>query len=233
MASFIETVEATGGTVNNQKLVQWVEEVTRLCKPERVYWCDGSDAEYQEMVRLMIDAGIAIPLDPNKRPNSIYVRSTPADVARVEDRTFICCHAKDDAGPTNNWKDPVEMKSILMKLFEGSMAGRTLFVIPYCMGPIDSPLAGFGVELSDSPYVVVNMHIMARVGSQVLAALGEGEFVKGLHSVGTPLEANAADTAWPSSPREKWICHFPETREAWSLLDTDCPVNTVHKAQVL
>ncbi len=217
MASFSETVEATSGTVHNQKLLQWVEEVTRLCKPERVYWCNGSDREYQEMVRLMIDAGVAIPLNPDKRPNSIYVRSTTTDVARVEDRTFICCHVKDDAGPTNNWKDPVEMKSILMKLFEGSMAGRTLFVIPYCMGPIDSPLAGFGVELTDSPYVVVNMHIMARVGSQVLAALGaEGEFVKGLHSVGAPLEANAPDTAWPSNPDEKWICHFPETREVWS-----------------
>jgi phosphoenolpyruvate carboxykinase (GTP) len=162
MASFIETVEAAGDTVHNQKLLQWVEEVARLCESERVYWCDGSDREYQEMVRLMIDAGVAIPLNPDKRPNSIYVRSTPVDVARVEDRTFICCH---DAGPTNNWKDPVEMKSILMKLFQGSMTGRTLFVIPYCMGPIDSPLAGFGVELTDSPYVVVNMHIMARVGS--------------------------------------------------------------------
>ena len=217
MASLIETVEATGGAMNNHKLLQWVEEVTSLCKPEHVYWCDGSDSEYQEMVRLMIHTGIAIPLDPDKRPNSIYVRSTPADVARVEDRTFICCHAKDDAGPTNNWKEPAEMKSILMKLFEGSMAGRTLFVIPYCMGPIDSPLAGFGVELTDSPYVVVSMHIMARVGSQVLAALGaDGDFVKGLHSVGAPLEANAPDTVWPSNPDQKWICHFPETREVWS-----------------
>jgi phosphoenolpyruvate carboxykinase (GTP) len=217
MASLIETVEATGGAENNQKLLQWVEEMTRLCKPERVHWCDGSAGEYQEMARLMVDAGVAIPLTANKRPNSIYVRSTPADVARVEDRTFICCRSRDDAGPTNHWKDPAEMKSILMKLFDGAMAGRTMFVIPYCMGPIDSPLAGFGVELTDSPYVVVNMHIMARVGSRVLSALGaEGKFVKGVHSVGAPLEANDPDTAWPSNPNEKWICHFPETREVWS-----------------
>ncbi len=217
MASLIESVEATGGTDKNEKLLQWVEEMTRLCKPECVHWCDGSEGEYQAMVRLMIDAGVAIPLDPAKRPNSIYVRSTPADVARVEDRTFICCHSKDDAGPTNHWRDPAEMKSILTKLFDGAMAGRTMFVVPYCMGPIESPLAGFGVELTDSPYVVVNMHIMARVGRQVLDALGaEGEFVKGLHSVGAPLQANDPDTAWPSNPNEKWICHFPETREVWS-----------------
>ena len=217
MASLIETVEATGGTDRNEKLLQWVEEMARLCKPERVHWCDGSDGEYQAMVRLMIDAGVAIPLDPTKRPNSIYVRSTPADVARVEDRTFICCRSRDDAGPTNHWRDPAEMKSILTRLFDGAMTGRTMFVVPYCMGPIDSPLAGFGVELTDSPYVVVNMHIMARVGRQVLDALGaEGEFVKGLHSVGAPLEANDPDTAWPSNPDEKWICHFPETREVWS-----------------
>jgi phosphoenolpyruvate carboxykinase (GTP) len=217
MASLIETVEATGGTDRNEKLLQWVEEMARLCQPERVHWCDGSDDEYQAMVRLMIDAGVAIPLDPEKRPNSIYVRSTPADVARVEDRTFICCRSRDDAGPTNHWRDPVEMKSILTKLFDGTMTGRTMFVVPYCMGPIESPLAGFGVELTDSPYVVVNMHIMARVGRQVLDALGaEGEFVKGLHSVGAPLQANDPDTAWPSNPNEKWICHFPETREVWS-----------------
>ncbi len=215
MSSFLQA-EPTQHAVKNQKLLDWVEEVTRLCEPERVYWCDGSDGEYQEMARLMIDAGVAIPLNAEKRPNSIFVRSTPADVARVEDRTFICSHRKEDAGPTNNWKDPVEMKEKLLKLFTGTMKGRTMFVVPYCMGPLDSPLAGFGVELTDSPYVVVSMHIMARVGNQALDALGEGDFVRGLHSVGAPLSPNEADTAWPSNTEEKWICHFPETREIWS-----------------
>ncbi|MGA2991807.1 MAG: phosphoenolpyruvate carboxykinase (GTP) [Candidatus Korobacteraceae bacterium] len=215
MSSFLE-LEAAEGAVKNQKLLEWVEEVARLCEPEHIYWCDGSEAEYQEMVRLMVHAGVAIPLDAEKRPNSIYVRSTPADVARVEDRTFICSRRKEDAGPTNNWKDPAEMKQKLLKLFAGAMAGRTMFVVPYCMGPLDSPLAGFGVELTDSPYVVASMHLMARVGNKALEALGTGEFVKGLHSVGAPLEANAADTAWPSNADEKWICHFPETREIWS-----------------
>ena len=215
MSSFLQA-EPTQHAVKNQMLLDWVEEITRLCEPERVYWCDGSDAEYQEMARLMIDAGVAIPLNAEKRPNSIFVRSTPADVARVEDRTFICSHRKEDAGPTNHWKDPVEMKEKLRKLFTGAMKGRTMFVMPYCMGPLDSPLAGFGVELTDSPYVVVSMHIMARVGNQALDALGDGEFVKGLHSVGAPLSPNEADTAWPSNAEEKWICHFPETREIWS-----------------
>jgi phosphoenolpyruvate carboxykinase (GTP) len=203
--------------IKNKALVQWVDEVARMCQPDRIHVCDGSQAEYQEMLRVMVHAGSAIWLNPEKRPNSIFVRSTPADVARVEDRTYICAKTQDQAGPTNNWREPGEMKQHLSKLFTGSMVGRTLYVIPYSMGPIGSPIAKIGVELSDSPYVVANMHIMARVGKKVLDVLGEtGEFVKGLHSVGAPLDVTSQDTPWPNNPTEKYISHFPDTREIWS-----------------
>jgi phosphoenolpyruvate carboxykinase (GTP) len=203
--------------IQNSELAQWIEEIARLCKPDNVHLCDGSHEEYQEMLRLMIQSGTAIPLNPQKRPNSILVRSNPADVARVEDRTFICSARKQDAGPTNNWEDPQVMKSRMREMYRECMAGRTLYVIPYSMGPIGSPIAKIGVEISDSPYVVANMHIMARVGTRVLEALGAGgDFVKALHSIGAPLQANQQDSSWPCNAEHKYICHFPETREIWS-----------------
>ena len=202
----------------NAKLLAWVDEVAAMLRPDSIRWADGSPEEYQEMVKALVDAGTAIRLSETKRPNSIFVRSDPADVARVEDRTFICSEKESDAGPTNHWAAPAEMKAKLRKLYDGCMQGRTMYVIPYSMGPVGSPIAKIGVMVSDSAYVVANMHIMTRVGSKVLQVLGDSDdFVRGIHSVGYPLkDPKQPDLPWPCDKDNKYITHFPETREIWS-----------------